>query len=157
MVTNNGPPERLVGQDANGSNLYAWRRNSGGSPQNVHPDISDHIPNANQLPQGSTASPDQRGKCAEPAALTDYRNWLAKQPNPGDATMLNRIQQGVVAVVPMNKGGPTSGSYKAPCDFCGPTLNNMGLSNRVMTPQAVAQAMPNIAQVFTIQNVPVFR
>lgn len=71
--------------------------------------------------------------------------------------MLNRIQQGVVAVVPMNKGGPTSGSYKVPCDFCSPTLNNMGLSNRVMTPQAAAQAMPNIAQVFTIQNVPVFR
>ncbi|KYF69666.1 RHS repeat-associated core domain-containing protein [Sorangium cellulosum] len=157
MITNNGPPERLVGQDPNGNNLYAWRRNSGGSPQNVHPDVSNHIPPADQLPQGSTASPDQRGKCAEPAALTDYRNWLAKQPNPGNATMLNRIQQGVVAVVPMNKGGPTSGSYKAPCDFCGPTLSNMGLSNRVMTPQAAAQAMPNIAQVFTIQNVPVFR
>ncbi|AUX29567.1 MULTISPECIES: hypothetical protein [Sorangium] len=63
---------------------------------------------------------------------------------PGDAMEELRTPRGAVG-------------NKAPCDFCGPTLNNMGSSNRVMTPQAAVQAMPNIAQVFTIQNVPVFR
>jgi len=138
IITNNGPADRQIP----GTNLFAWKRdsNTGAAPS---PQVMDKIPNK---PSDSTPG-QQRGQCAEPRAITDYQSWLAKQPNPDNQTMDQRTQAGVQSITPMNmeekRGGNNKvvseqGSLKAPCGFCGPMLGNMGLGDKVMSPEAAA-------------------
>ena len=154
LITNNGPPSRAV-TTADGGTVYAWRRNSGGALANVPADVQAHIPA--QPAAGSGTPVAQRGRCAEPAAITDYRAWLDTQPNPGNANMDARVQAGVVGVVPMEQRGDNKGAHKPPCGFCGPTLTSMGIADRVMTPDQAVASTGVPRDVVQVQGVPMPR
>jgi RHS repeat-associated protein len=147
LITGNGP----ASQQVPGTNLYAWRRNSGGNGEvdasragAVHPAVAANIPAA-------AGENDQRGKCAEPRVLSDYQRWLAA--NPGQAP-------DVRAIVPMyqrdgNDGGApvARGQARAPCGpYCSHMLPSMGLGGTVMTPGAAATATGLPPGVFTVQQ-----
>ncbi len=152
LLTKNGPSSRQV-ETSDGSDLYAWRKNSGSSV--VDGDTLKSIPAHEDLsPEDQKkVKEDQRGKCAEPKAMSDYKAWLAKDKS-ATGSMEDRVKAGVVGVVPMEGEGANKGAYKAPCPFCAGMLANQGLSDKTMRPDQAVAATNVDPNVVTRQPLP---
>jgi hypothetical protein len=87
----------------------------------------------------------EKGQCAEPHALTQYTNHL-RSKGWTDEQIRTQGMQDITSITPMEKTGPTAGTFKAPCTYCQGMLGNLNLSGKVQAPTNNAPGNSNIVK-----------